>query len=60
MAVKTADGTEHTFELTERAAKDGGKDRSTEKGTKVVVYSSQNIREDAACFCEKMSRTEEL
>jgi len=56
IAVKTADGTEHTFELTERAAKDGGKDigEDTEKGTKVVVYSSEKAGKDVAHFFEKM------
>jgi len=56
IAVKTADGTEHTFELTERAAKDGGKDigEGTEKGTKVVVYSTEKAGKDVAHFFEKM------
>lgn len=56
LAVKTADGTEHTFELTERAAKDGGKDigEGSEKGTKVVVYSSKKTGKDIAHFFEKI------
>lgn len=56
MSVKTADGTEHTFELTERAAKDGGSDigAGTEKGTKVVVYSSEKAGKHVAHFFEKM------
>ena len=56
IAVKTADGTEHTFELTERAAKDGGKDidEDTEKGTRVVVYSTEKAGKDVAHFFEKM------
>lgn len=56
IAVKTADGTEHTFELTGRAAKDGGKDISEEtaKGTKVVVYSSEKSGKDVAHFFEKV------
>jgi len=56
IAVKTTDGTEHTFQLTERAAKDGGRDigEGTEKGTKVVVYSSEKTGKDVAHFFEKM------
>jgi preprotein translocase subunit YajC len=56
IAVKTADGTEHTFELTERAASDGGKDigEGTEKGTNVVVYSTEKTGKDVAHFFEKM------
>jgi preprotein translocase subunit YajC len=55
IAVKTADGTEHTFELTGRAAKDGGKDigEAAEKGTKVVVYSTEKAGKDIAHFFEK-------
>jgi len=56
MAVKTADGTEHTFELTERAAKDGGKDigQGVGEGTKVVVYSSEKTGKNVAHFFEKI------
>jgi hypothetical protein len=56
IAVKTADGTEHSFELTERAAKDGGRNigEGAEKGTKVVVYSSKKAGKDVAHFFEKM------
>jgi hypothetical protein len=57
IAVKTADGTEHTFELTERAVKDGGKDigAGVEKGTKVVVYSSEKAGNGIAHFFEKIA-----
>jgi hypothetical protein len=56
IAVKTTDGGEHTFQLTERAAKDGGRDigEGTEKGTKVVVYSTEKTGKDVAHFFEKI------
>jgi hypothetical protein len=56
ITIKTADGTEHTFELTGRAAKDGGKDidRGTERGTRVVVYSTEKAGKDVAHFFEKL------
>jgi hypothetical protein len=56
MVVKTDDGTEHTFELTGRAAKDGGEDigDGMENGTKVIVYSSAKAGKDVAHFFEKM------
>jgi len=56
IAVKTADGTEHTFELSGHAAEDAGKDigEGTEKGTKVVVYSSERAGKDVAHFFEKL------
>ena len=40
MVVKTADGTEKTFELTGKAAEDAGKDtgKGIAKGAKVTVY----------------------
>ena len=55
ITVKTVDGTEHTFELTGRAAEDGGKDIAdgTEKGTKVVVYSTEKTGKDIAHFFGK-------
>jgi hypothetical protein len=58
IAVKTADGTEHTFKLTERAAEDGGKDigKGTEKGTKIVVYSTEKAGKDIAHFFEKIAQ----
>jgi hypothetical protein len=56
ITIKTADGTEHTFELTGRAAKDGGEDigRGTERGTRVVVYSTEEAGKHVAHFFEKM------
>jgi hypothetical protein len=56
MVVKTADGTEKTFQLTGHAAKDAGKDigEGTEKGTKVVVYSSEESGKKIAHFFEKI------
>jgi hypothetical protein len=56
LVVQTADGTEHTFELTRHAADDAGKDlkADTAKGTKVVVYSSENAGRKVAHFFEKM------
>lgn len=56
ITVKTADGTEHAFVLTGRAADDAGKDigEGSEKGTKVVVYSSKRTGKDVAHFFEKL------
>jgi hypothetical protein len=56
IAVKTADGTEHTFELSGHAAGDAGKDigEGTEKGTKVVIYSSERAGKEVAHFFEKI------
>ena len=56
MVVETADGTEHTFALTGHAAADAGKDvaASSEKGTKVVVFSSEQAGKKVAHFFEKM------
>ena len=56
ITVKTADGTEHTFDLSEHAAKDAGKEigEGTEKGTKVVIYSTARAGKDVAHFFEKI------
>ena len=56
IAVKTADGTEHTFDLSEHAAADAGKDlgEGTVKGTKVVIYSSERVGKEVAHFFERM------
>lgn len=56
LVIKTADGTEHTFKLTGRAAADGGKDvaAGTEKGAKVAVYSTKTAGKAVAHFFEKM------
>jgi hypothetical protein len=55
MVVKTADGTESTFRLTDDAAKDAGKGivEGTEKGTKVTVYYSEDTGEKVAHFFER-------
>lgn len=56
LVVDTADGTEHTFQLTGHAAADGGKDLAagTEKGAKVVVYSTKEGGKSIAHFFEKI------
>ncbi len=56
IAVTTADGTEQTFKLTDHAVKDAGKDigKGSEKGTKVIVYSSEDAGKKVAHFFEKM------
>lgn len=56
LVVKSADGTEHAFELTKHAATDGGKDvaAGTEKGTKVAVYSSEEAGKSVVHFFEKI------
>lgn len=56
LVIESADGTEHTFTLTRTAAEDGGKDiaADTEKGTKVVVYSTENAGKKIGHFFEKM------
>lgn len=56
LIVQSADGTEHAFTLTDHAATDGGKDiaEGAEKGSKVVVYSTENAGKKVAHFFEKM------
>lgn len=56
LVVKTADGTEHTFQLSGHAAADAGKDiaAGTEKGAKVVVYSTETSGKKVAHFFEKI------
>jgi hypothetical protein len=56
IVVKTADGTEKTFKLTGHAAQDAGKDigEGSEKGAKVVVYSTEKSGEKVAHFFEKI------
>jgi len=56
LVVKTADGTEHTFQLSGHAAADAGKDigAGTAKGTKVVVYSTETSGKKVAHFFEKL------
>jgi hypothetical protein len=56
LVLDAADGTEHTFSLTDHAAADGGKDLAagTEKGAKVVVYSSEVAGKSVAHFFERI------
>jgi hypothetical protein len=52
IAVKTADGTEQTFHLTDRAAKDTGKDvgQGADKAAKVTVYYTEKAGTKTAHF----------
>jgi len=56
LVIKTDDGTEHTFKLTEHATKDAGKDlgEGAEKGAKVAVYSTEDAGKKVAHFFEKL------
>src|SRR5215469_9046824 len=56
IVVKTADGTEHIFQLSGHAAADGAKDiaAGAEKGTKVTVYSTGEASKKVAHFFEKI------
>jgi hypothetical protein len=56
LVVETGDGVDHTFRLTGHAAADGGKDVAAgeEKGTKVVVYSTEDAGKSVAHFFEKI------
>ncbi len=55
VAIKTADGTEQTFHLTDRAAEDAGKDitAGAEKSGKVAVYYSEEAGHKVAHFFRK-------
>ncbi|MGD0466981.1 MAG: hypothetical protein ABSA54_01265 [Terriglobales bacterium] len=55
LIVKTSDGIESTFRLTDHAAKDGGKDiaEGIAKGRKVTVYYSEDAGVKVAHFFEK-------
>ncbi len=55
LIVKSGDGVESTFRLTDHAAKDGGKDigKGMEKGAKVTVYYTEDAGKKAAHFFEK-------
>lgn len=55
VTVKTADGTEQVFHLTDRAAEDGGKDISegAEKSGKVTVYYTEEAGHKVAHFFSK-------
>jgi len=54
LVVKSADGTEHTFRLADRAVVDAGKDvgKATEKSTKVTVYYTEDAGKKIAHFFE--------
>jgi len=56
IAVKTADGTEETFKLSDHAATDAGKDigKGAEKSTKVTVYYTESAGKKVAHFFEKI------
>jgi hypothetical protein len=56
LVIQTADGTERTFQLTGHATSDAGTNiaAGTAKGTKVVVYSSENAGKKVAHFFEKI------
>jgi hypothetical protein len=55
LIVKSGDGVESSFRLTDRAAKDGGKDisKGVETGTKVTVYYTEEAGHKVAHFFEK-------
>jgi len=55
MTVKTADGAEATFRLTDRAARDTGKDigKGAEKSGKVTVYYTEEAGRKIAHFFKK-------
>ncbi|MFZ0956171.1 MAG: hypothetical protein WAN60_07495 [Candidatus Sulfotelmatobacter sp.] len=54
LVVKSSDGVESTFRLTDHAAKDGGKDvaKGTEKGAKVSVYYTEVAGKKIAHYFE--------
>jgi arginine repressor len=54
LVVETSDGAESVFQMTDRAAKDGGKDiaKGTEKGAKVTVYFTEDAGKKVAHFFE--------
>jgi hypothetical protein len=56
IAVKTADGSEETFHLTDRAAKDTGKDvaAGADKSAKVTVYYTEKAGVKTAHFVKKI------
>ncbi len=56
LVIESADGTEHAFTLTTRAADDAGKDLAAgaEKGTKVAIYSTEDAGKSVAHFFEKI------
>jgi len=55
LIVKSSDGIESTFRLTDHAAEDGGKDiaEESEKGSKVTVYYTEDAGKKIAHYFEK-------
>ena len=55
LTVKTADGTEETYRLTDSAARDAGTDiaKGTEKSTKVTVYYTEEAGHKVAHFFKR-------
>ncbi len=55
LIVKSSDGVESSYRLTDHAAKDGGKDigEEMEKGAKVTVYYTEDAGKKVAHFFEK-------
>jgi hypothetical protein len=55
LSVKTADGTDQVYRLTDNAAKDAGQDvaKGTEKSTKVTVYYTEEAGHKVAHFFKK-------
>ena len=56
MTIKTENGTEHTFRLSEHAADNAGKDvaKGTEKSAHVTVYYTEEAGKKTAHFFEKL------
>lgn len=55
LSVKTADGTDQVYRLTDSAAKDAGQDiaKGTEKSTKVTIYYTEEAGHKVAHFFKK-------
>jgi hypothetical protein len=55
IAVKTADGSEETYRLTESAARDAGKDitEGSEKSAKVTIYYTEEAGHKVAHFFKR-------
>jgi hypothetical protein len=55
LVVASSDGVKSTYRLTDHAAKDGGRDigESTEKGTRITVYYTEEAGRRVAHFFEK-------
>jgi urease accessory protein UreE len=57
LSIKTADGTEQSFDLTENAAKDTGDDiaKSADKAEKVSIYYTEDAGRKTAHFIKKIA-----